>query len=232
MGVIPYIYCPIIIVESYAWIQRDRDVVKREFIPSSYRSGGFNYFPWFPLRKGGVFMRLSTRKIVMSGILGAVSILLGLTGLGFIPVPTPAGNATIMHLPVILGGVLEGPMVGLLTGFIFGIFSFIRAGNPIFADPLVAILPRLFIGLVSFLVYFGLKRFNENVSLITAGVLGSFTNTILVMLMAVIRGYLPYEVALSITFVHGVPEAVVAALLVLVLVRGIKGVRRSSEFSG
>ena len=36
---------------------------------------------------------------------------------------TAIGNATIMHIPAIVGGALEGPIVGLLAGAIFGIFS-------------------------------------------------------------------------------------------------------------
>jgi uncharacterized membrane protein len=110
-------------------------------------------------------MNLSIRKIVMSGILGAVSILLGVTGLGFIPVPTPAGHATIMHVPAILGGVLEGPVVGLLTGAIFGIFSFLRATSPLFTDPLVAIFPRLFIGVTAYYAYIATKTYESDICL-------------------------------------------------------------------
>ncbi len=41
---------------------------------------------------------LTVRKIVIAGVLGAIAILLGVTRLGYIPVPTAAGNATIMHI--------------------------------------------------------------------------------------------------------------------------------------
>ncbi len=47
---------------------------------------------------------LSVRRIVITAILSAISMLLGLTRLGYIPVPNLAGNATIMHVPVIIGG--------------------------------------------------------------------------------------------------------------------------------
>ena len=68
--------------------------------------------------------KLTTRQLVISGLLGAIAIILGITRLGFIPVPTPAGHATIMHIPVILGGILEGPIVGALVGLIFGVYGF------------------------------------------------------------------------------------------------------------
>ncbi|GAG67869.1 unnamed protein product, partial [marine sediment metagenome] len=52
-------------------------------------------------------MKLTVRKIVMAGILGAIAILLGLPifgslPIGFIPVPNISGHATIMHIPAIL----------------------------------------------------------------------------------------------------------------------------------
>ncbi len=176
-------------------------------------------------------MNLSVRKIVISGILGAISILLGVTRLGFIPVPTPAGHATIMHIPVILGGVIEGPVVGLITGAIFGLFSFLQPGAPFFADPLVSILPRLFIGIVSYLVYYSTRKINLVLACILAGAFGSITNTVLVLGMATIRGYLPSEVSLSIGILHGVPELIVAALLTVILVRGIQRIRPVEENS-
>lgn len=170
-------------------------------------------------------MNLSVRKIVISGILGAISILLGVTRLGFIPVPTPAGHATIMHIPVILGGVLEGPVVGLITGAIFGIFSFLQPGAPFFADPLVSVLPRLFIGVVAYFVYAATRKINTVLACILAGAFGSITNTVLVLGMATWRGYLPPEVSLSVGVLHGVPELIVAAILTVILVKGIQRIR-------
>src|SRR5918911_111747 len=75
---------------------------------------------------------LNTRRIVITGVLAAVAILLGITRLGFIPVPNVSGNATIMHVPAIVGGALEGPVVGAIVGGIFGIFAFIEAQVPFF----------------------------------------------------------------------------------------------------
>ena len=170
-------------------------------------------------------MNLSVRKIVTSGILGAISILLGITRLGFIPVPTPAGHATIMHIPAILGGVLEGPAVGLITGAIFGIFSFLQPGAPFFADPLVSVLPRLFIGIVAWLVYRPFKKINSVLACVMAGIFGSATNTVLVLGMATLRGYLPLEYSVFTALTHGLPELVVAAILTVILIKGIERIR-------
>ncbi len=48
-----------------------------------------------------------------------------------------------------------------------------------FADPLVSILPRLFIGIVAYLVYASTIRINGILAAVLAGALGSATNTVL-----------------------------------------------------
>ncbi len=49
---------------------------------------------------------LSTYRIVVAGVLAAITIVMGIVpGIGFIPVPNVTANATIEHVPTILGGV-------------------------------------------------------------------------------------------------------------------------------
>jgi uncharacterized membrane protein len=169
--------------------------------------------------QGSVF-RLSVRQIVIAGILGGIAIFLGYTRLGFIPVPNLAGNATIMHVPAILGGALEGPVVGTIVGGIFGIFSFIQAEVPFFRDPLVSILPRLFIGVVAWAVFASLRNWSLDVAAAAAGVLGSMTNTVGVLGMAVLLGYLPLAAVVPI-IPQAIAEAVLAAVVTVVVVRGV-----------
>ncbi len=165
---------------------------------------------------------VSTRTIVVSGLLAAIQILLGLTGLGFIPLPTGV-NATILHIPAIIAGVLEGPIAGVAVGLIFGLFSFLRATNPAFADPLVAILPRLFIGLVAWLVFFALRRTNVAVAAAVAGALGTLTNTVLVLTMAVTRGYFTPEFAWTVALTNSPGELIVAAIITGAVVAAVAG---------
>jgi uncharacterized membrane protein len=169
--------------------------------------------------RGSVFS-LSVRQIVIAGILGGIAIFLGYTRLGFIPVPNLAGNATIMHVPAILGGALEGPVVGTIVGGIFGIFSFIQAEVPFFRDPLVSILPRLFIGVVAWAVFASLRNWSLDVAAAAAGVLGSLTNTVGVLGMAVLLGYLPLAAVVPIV-PQAIAEAVLAAVVTVVVVRGV-----------
>ncbi len=164
---------------------------------------------------------LDLRKIVITGVLSAIAILLGVTRLGFIPVPNISGNATILHLPAIIGAVLEGPFVGLLVGGIFGIFSFLQATNPIFANPLVSVVPRLFIGLAAYYAHLPFKR-HSYAGLAAAAIAGTLTNTVLVLAAAVwtdlldpalLPGIVPQVIA----------EVVIAVVLTLAVVRGWKG---------
>jgi uncharacterized membrane protein len=160
-------------------------------------------------------VNLTVRKMAITGMLGAVSIVLGVTRLGFIPVPTAAGSATIMHVPVILAAVAEGPVVGGLVGLIFGIFSLMQPSSPMFADPLVAVLPRIIIGITAAYAFLGLRRFKMGPGLATAAVVGTLTNTCLVLGMAVLRGYLAPGAALTVGVIHGLPEIVVATAVTL-----------------
>ena len=164
---------------------------------------------------------LGTRQVVVAGVVGGVALFLGATRLGLIPVPIPLiGNATIMHIPAIVGGVLEGPVVVLLAGLIFGIFSFLYAESPVFANPLVAILPRLLIGVVAWAVFVGLRRFSVDLASVAAGLLGSLANTVGVLSLAVLFGLLPLSIV-PVILPQAIAEAVLAAVVTVVVVRGV-----------
>ncbi|MCK8816991.1 ECF transporter S component [Natroniella sulfidigena] len=161
-------------------------------------------------------MKLTVREVTIAGILSAVSVVLGLTPLGFIPVPTPAGSATIMHLPVIIGGIMSGPVVGGLVGLIFGLFSFIR-GVSFFVDPVIAIIPRILIGILAAYSY---KLVNHQlIGSGVAAVVGTLTNTGGVLILATLRGYLTIEAALGVAVGHGIPEVIVGVVITLIIVK-------------
>ena len=168
----------------------------------------------------GSAMSLGTRQIVVAGILGGIAVFLGATRLGFIPVPTLAGSATIMHVPAILGGALEGPVVGLLAGGIFGIYSWLYAEVPLFKDPIIAIGPRLLIGVVAWAVFVAFRDRNVYLASILSGVLGSLTNTVGVLGLGVVLGYLPLAALVPI-IPQAIAEAVLAAIVTVVVVKGV-----------
>jgi uncharacterized membrane protein len=170
--------------------------------------------------RGGSIFSLDVRQIVIAGILGGIAIFLGATQLGFIPVPNVSGRATILHIPAIVGGALEGPVVGALAGLIFGIFSWLDPIVPPLRNPLVSILPRIPIGIVSWFVFVSLRRTSVDLASVVAGLLGSFTNTVGVVGMAVLLGYFPFAVFL-VVLPQAIAEAVLAAVVTLVVVCGV-----------
>ena len=168
---------------------------------------------------------LSTRGIVISAVLAAIAIFLGATRLGFIPMPTGI-NATIMHVPAIIGGILEGSVVGGIIGTIFGLYSFFYATTPMFKDPIVAIVPRIFIGIFAAWTYTAFRRSGEVTAITAAAIVGTATNTVLVLGLGVLRHYLPAKVAVTVALTHGIPEIIVAVIISLAVLLGWKRVQR------
>lgn len=177
------------------------------------------------------------RKVVIAGVMGALAIFLGWTHLGFIP--WVAGAAlTIMHVPVIIGAVLEGPIVGTAIGLIFGLFSLLQATlaptGPVdvwFQNPVISVLPRLFIGVVAWLGYKALRKVNEPLALAVAGILGTLTNTVLVLGTIGLFGHLPWVALPPIAIANGLPEAVLAAILTVAVVVAWKRIETGARKS-
>lgn len=65
--------------------------------------------------------RVNTTYMATLAMFAAVLVVMGMTGLGFIPLPVI--KATTMHIPVILGAVLLGPTAGGVLGGVFGLCS-------------------------------------------------------------------------------------------------------------
>lgn len=111
-------------------------------------------------------MKFNTKNLTTVGILGSIIIMLGLTPLGFLPLGVL--TITTLHIPVIIAGIIEGPIIGGFVGLIFGLFSIFNAmtrPGPIsfvFYNPLISIMPRILIGVVSGLVYKYLKGKDNN----------------------------------------------------------------------
>ncbi len=64
---------------------------------------------------------LDTRYMALLAMLCGVLLVMGMTGIGFIPLPVI--KATTMHIPVILGAILLGPKAGAVLGAVFGFCS-------------------------------------------------------------------------------------------------------------
>lgn len=65
--------------------------------------------------------KLDTRYMATLAMLCGVLLVMGMTGIGFIPLPVI--KATTMHIPVILGAIVLGPKAGAVLGGVFGLCS-------------------------------------------------------------------------------------------------------------
>lgn len=186
--------------------------------------------------------RERTRKLAIIGMLGAITMMLGFTPLGLIPLGP--FNVTTLHIPVIIGAIIEGPIVGAAVGFIFGITSLIKnltAPGPIsfiFWNPVISVLPRVLIGILSYYFYQVAKNVikNDKVNYFLTGIVGTFVNTFFVLSLA----YLLYAkdlveklslpdgagaFLLGIATANGVPEMLMSAIITTSVVAAVKKIK-------
>jgi len=108
--------------------------------------------------------------------------------LGFIQIG--AVSLTIIHIPVLIGGIFGGRKVAVSLATVFGILSLIvaltRPTGPIdliFQNPMVSVLPRVLFGLALYEIYRGLQALikNQYVSIPVAMVLATIVHSVLVL---------------------------------------------------
>ena len=166
---------------------------------------------------------LTLRELTIVGLLAAITIILGLSGYGIMALGPL--NVTTLHVPALIGALVEGPKVGAFVGLIFGVYSFwqnFTAPNilsPLFINPLVSVLPRIIFPVLAFFVPQGPR-------LIVSAFMGTIFHTCMVMgLIYVIYADMFAQamhlssdqvigtiLVLSVT--HGIPEAIFAGVIV------------------
>lgn len=141
-----------------------------------------------------------TRWMVCVALMAAIVIVLANTPLGMIQLPVI--KATTVHIPVILGAVLLGPLAGGILGGVFGICSLISntmaptllsfafspfmstTGFPGVLKALwISVGCRILIGVVSGWLWklFEKVHLNQTIALPITGFVGAMVNTVTVM---------------------------------------------------
>jgi uncharacterized membrane protein len=164
---------------------------------------------------------LTNRRIAITTVLAGAAVVLSISDWGRIPLPYISGNAALLHVPVIVAGVLEGPLIGLFVGAISGIVTWLRGASPLFANPLVSVVPRMCIGVTSALTYAALREPDEVVALALAGVAGSLTNTVLVLGMGIVLGLFPVE-GVPTLIPQAIAEVIITAIITVAVIAGWK----------
>ncbi len=119
-----------------------------------------------------------TYELVLTALFTAIIVIMAFTPLGYIPLVVI--NATIIHIPVILGALFLGPKKGAFLGFVFGLTSFINntfkaatasafVFSPVIAYNVVGVsgifkslyicfVPRILVGVIPYFVYLLIRR--------------------------------------------------------------------------
>lgn len=106
-------------------------------------------------------------------------------------IPLGPLSITTLHVTVIIAAIVLGPGDGAILGAVWGILTWIRAfvapssalAPLVFTNPLVAIFPRLMIGVLAGYTFIGLQKLvnSPRWSAMGAAAVGSLTNTGLVL---------------------------------------------------
>ena len=119
-----------------------------------------------------------TYELVLTALFTAIIVIMAFTPLGYIPLVVI--NATIIHIPVILGALFLGPKKGAFLGFVFGLTSFINntfkaatasacvfspvlaynvvGVSGIFKSRYICFVPRILVGIVPYYVYILIRK--------------------------------------------------------------------------
>lgn len=119
-----------------------------------------------------------TYELVLTALFTAIIVIMAFTPLGYIPLVVI--NATIIHIPVILGALFLGPKKGAFLGFVFGLTSFINntfkaatasafVFSPVLAYNVVGVsgifkslyicfVPRILVGVIPYFVYILIRK--------------------------------------------------------------------------
>ena len=179
-----------------------------------------------------------SKALTKLSMLFALQVLMCFTVLGFIQIPPV--SITLMHVPVMVGGILLGVKAGAFLGASFGVLSIIRAtfaaagpidimfnpflsGSPV-ASIAMAILPRIALGVCVAMLYLWLKlHTTTGKAIVVATAVGSLLHSVLVlsMLSTLFEAFPLMEVFMIIIGLNGSLELVAGVILCLGICKGV-----------
>lgn len=178
------------------------------------------------------------KNIAVLALLLALMMVLNMTSIGFLQLGPIA--VTTMHIPVLLGGLIGGWKYGTILGLAFGLSSLFKALQGltptafIFVNPLVSVLPRIIFGFLCGLLADMFRGKNQFMAFSLPALIGSLTNTVLVMgtiYVLYAKDYmrvlglsedLALATVLGVCVSNGIPEAIVAMIICTVICVAIK----------
>lgn len=192
-----------------------------------------------------------TKRLVLLSLFIGIETVLMVTPLGYIPIG--AIKATTLHIPVLVISMLLGIKEGAFLGLFFGISSVVISTfnpslfsfcfSPFYSigeihgnmgSLVVALLPRILLGVVGGFVYRILpKQMKLEHKAALTGLIGSLLHTILVLSgiyfffgkeYASVAGF-AYETFLNVIkvtiFTNGIAEAILASIISMVIIQAL-----------
>ena len=184
--------------------------------------------------------RQSIQRITRLGIMIAVIFLMTFVpNIGYIQ--TGLLSITTIHIPVIVGSAILGPVGGLVLGATWGITSFLKVlsmpgtvATAIFLNPMVSIFPRILVGLIISYSTIGLGKLikNRDIKYALVAAIGTLSNTVLVLSSMFIfaqGGVLSFNQAFSVILTviistNGLFQLISAIILVPIIIRAVSKV--------
>lgn len=180
------------------------------------------------------------RHLTQLSLLIALLAVLALTPLGFIMIPPVA--ITIMHIPVIIGAVLLGPLDGAILGGAFGVMSMLKAtfaaaspvdimfspfisGKPL-QSLIMCVVPRILLGIIAALVFRAFCKAGKDGAMamgISAGIAALCHSLLVLGCLWLFFSAMPLrEVFLTIATLNGVLELAAAILVTAAVCRPLR----------
>ncbi|MBS6162643.1 MAG: ECF transporter S component [Clostridiales bacterium] len=138
-----------------------------------------------------------TLKLAQLAMLIAIEAIMTFLPIGFIMIPPV--SITLLHIPVIIGAILMGPLYGGILGGSFGLFSLTKAsfaatspvdmmfspflsGAPI-QSIVMCIIPRILLGVIAAYLFILFRKLtkNEVVSILIAALVATACHTVMVL---------------------------------------------------
>lgn len=180
-------------------------------------------------------MNTKTKILTLTAILAAITLLLGILPIGFIPIVPGFIEITIMCVPVIVGVLVLGVRSGVMLGALFALTSIITAftrsalgqlllAENVFFTLVILVVPRVLIPVTTWLVYRLMRTKRETVNLAVASAVGSATNTVLFLALLALffDNLLAGQIFTFAAFVNGIIEAALAAFVCPPIVRALR----------
>lgn len=170
------------------------------------------------------------RKIAVVGALGALTVVMTVARIGFIP--WFSVSITILHIPVIIAVFLEGLWAGVGVGAIFGLSSLVMSSisptSPLdmfFVNPLVSVVPRMLFAVVTYFLLKGLLKLSKNKKSILvyifyaiAAFVGTMVHSFFVLGILVLKKAIDWTVMVGVLAGNSLLEAAAAVVISLAVV--------------